>query len=295
MTYRILCVILYIEKVFIYNYTFLLIYVTDPERLKHFTLSVGDSPDKATECAEHVGSVGPGATVNVSCSAVGRYLTFRREGEGVDAAGLCEVVVIGRRRISCQDCPAGTSCNDVIGCDACARGKQQPDCVKVCQDDTYGVNCREECGHCKDNEPCDKENGVCTSGCEMWYAPDLCKSYIRNPFFKTTDKPGVEDITSSSILVSWPKANDVTPGLESHYYYVVWLGLREGIFNNVSSLQEAADQHTLRSRITGLSFNTNFSVQIEPFRQLDDRRQSGTKTQIVHFKTGCRGRCLLCG
>ena len=81
------------------NTHFKLTYVTDPERLKHFKLSVGDSPDKATECAEHVGSVGTGATVNVSCSAVGRYLKFRREGKAVDAAGLCEVVVIGRRRI----------------------------------------------------------------------------------------------------------------------------------------------------------------------------------------------------
>ena len=81
------------------NTHFKLIYVTDPEHLNHFKLSVGDSPDKATECAEHVGSVGPGATVNVSCSAVGRYLKFRQEGDNAYVAGLCEVVVIGRRRI----------------------------------------------------------------------------------------------------------------------------------------------------------------------------------------------------
>ena len=49
-----------------------------------------------------------------------------------------------------------------------------------------------------------------------------------NPYFKTTDKPRLEDITSSSVVVSWSKATDVTPGLESHYYYVVWLGLRGG-------------------------------------------------------------------
>ena len=65
-----------------------------------FTLSVGDSPDKTTECAEHDGSVGPEATVNVSCDAVGRYLTFRREDKNVDSTVLCEVVVIGSRRIS---------------------------------------------------------------------------------------------------------------------------------------------------------------------------------------------------
>ena len=114
-----------------------------------------------------------------------------------------------------------------------------------------------------------------------------------NPYFKTTDKPRLEDITSSSVVVSWSKATDVTPGLESHYYYVVWLGLRGGTFHNVSRQQDATGLNTLKSRLTGLSFNTNYSVKIEPFRQQDERRQSGTKTQVVHFKTVCKGRCLL--
>ena len=114
-----------------------------------------------------------------------------------------------------------------------------------------------------------------------------------NPYFKTTDKPRLEDITSSSVVVSWSKATDVTPGLESHYYYVVWLGLRGGTFDNVSRQQDVTGLNTLKSRLTGLSFNTNYSVKIEPFRQQDERRQSGTKTQVVHFKTVCKGRCLL--
>ena len=75
------------------------IYVTDAHRLNAFTLSVGDSPDKSAQCADHVGFVRPGATVNLSCSAVGRYLTFRREGDDAYVTGLCEVVVIGRRHI----------------------------------------------------------------------------------------------------------------------------------------------------------------------------------------------------
>ena len=76
-----------------------LVYATDAHRLNHFTLSVGDSPDKTTECAEYVGSVGSGESVNVSCSAVGRYLKFRREGDSADVVVLCEVVIIGRRHI----------------------------------------------------------------------------------------------------------------------------------------------------------------------------------------------------
>ena len=35
-----------------------------------------------------------------------------------------------RYSTACQHCPVGTSCSDVIGCDACPRGKQQADCIK---------------------------------------------------------------------------------------------------------------------------------------------------------------------
>ena len=52
--------------------------------------------------------------------------------------------------------------------------------------------------------------------------------YIRfiptaKPFFNTSQKLQVDDITSSSAVVSWPKANDIPSGLEEHYYYIAWL------------------------------------------------------------------------
>ncbi|KAK2183955.1 hypothetical protein NP493_291g03001 [Ridgeia piscesae] len=151
-----------------------------PERLDTFTLSVGDSPDRSThtECASHNGPVAAGATVNETCTAVGRYLSFRRDGVEAYVAGLCEVVVIGHEHISCQECPAISACNDITGCDICVPGKQQPDCVKECEIGTYGKNCEEDCGHCKENTQCDVKNGHCATGCETWYTPNTCKEYI---------------------------------------------------------------------------------------------------------------------
>ena len=78
------------------------VYITDPERLKTFILSVGNSSDRAryTGCASNYDRVAAGATVTKTCIAVARYLSFRRDG-GDDSyvTGLCEVVVIGHTHV----------------------------------------------------------------------------------------------------------------------------------------------------------------------------------------------------
>ena len=77
--------------------------LSDERRLSAFTLSVGNSSDvnDHTQCASHNGAVAAGATVNESCTATGRYLSFRRSGgEENQLTTLCEVVVIGHRYIS---------------------------------------------------------------------------------------------------------------------------------------------------------------------------------------------------
>ncbi|KAK2155909.1 hypothetical protein NP493_2025g00007 [Ridgeia piscesae] len=67
-----------------------------------FTLSVGNSSDvnDHTQCASHNGAVAAGATVNESCTATGRYLSIRINGEADNhLTTLCEVVVIGHKYI----------------------------------------------------------------------------------------------------------------------------------------------------------------------------------------------------
>ena len=76
--------------------------ISDERRFSAFTLSVGYSSDieDHSQCASHNGAVAAGATVNESCTATGRDMSFRRSGGGDNhLTTLCEVVVIGYRYI----------------------------------------------------------------------------------------------------------------------------------------------------------------------------------------------------
>lgn len=46
----------------------------------------------------------------------------------------------------------------------------------VCDKGWYGVQCREQCGHCRDSNQCLQTNGTCLTGCMTGYSGDLCKT-----------------------------------------------------------------------------------------------------------------------
>ena len=77
--------------------------VSVPYRLDVFSLSVANASGSNgyAECASHNGVVPSSSSVEVSCTAVARYLRFTRNGGSETRyAGLCEVVVIGHLYIS---------------------------------------------------------------------------------------------------------------------------------------------------------------------------------------------------
>ncbi|KAK2181248.1 hypothetical protein NP493_405g04038 [Ridgeia piscesae] len=186
---------------------------------------------------------------------------------------------------ACQRCPATSTCDDVIGCDACSPGKKQPDCVEDCEHGYYGVNCKEICGYCKDQSKCAITNGYCPNGCETWYTSDICTTYIASPEFASSIKPVVVDVTNSSITVTWPTAMNILPGLEAHYYYLLWLqadGARE---KNVTRVEQGAGEQRMEARITGLAFNKKYSLRVEPYREHNGEREGGASTATVEFTT----------
>ncbi|KAK2191690.1 hypothetical protein NP493_48g07132 [Ridgeia piscesae] len=262
------------------------------QRLDGFTLSVGNRPqsDQLVRCGTHTGRVAISASVTTSCKAVGRYLEFRRTitSSEPNFANFCEVVVIGHLYINCSLCPSSSGCNDVTGCDACGPGKQQPDCKKQCDDKTYGVNCETPCGHCRNSSPCDVVNGRCSNGCEDWYSlDDNCNTFIPIPDFETSAKTKVDVINSSAVVVSWSKATNIPSAVEDHYYYVVWLQVDEGTRVNVTQIQHDVHSNRFESYITGLVYNTHYSVWVEAFRQQDKNHEGGTHTDDAIFKTDC--------
>lgn len=48
-------------------------------------------------------------------------------------------------------------------------------CFIDCKNRTYGVNCLEKCGNCKNDEACNVETGACPNGCTAGYHGTLCK------------------------------------------------------------------------------------------------------------------------
>ncbi|KAI0223054.1 hypothetical protein LSAT2_025710 [Lamellibrachia satsuma] len=279
----------------IYNVSRVIIYNRDSgssghahEMLDTFKLSVGDSPDKTKhrQCASHNGRVAAGGIVEEQCKGIGRYLSFRRDGgDNSYSTGLCEVVVIGHRHVACQMCT--TACNDVIGCEVCDPGKKQPDCVNDCDPGTYGKNCEDDCGHCKDKTLCDVKDGNCTSGCEAWYTTNICKAYINTPSFESSDKPEVDNIHSSYVTVRWRTAKNISSGIETHYYYIVWLQTEGKTYIYTTKLSQISNTDRLETHISGLTFNTHYSVKVEPYRQQNERREAGTSTGVTRFKTSC--------
>ena len=43
-----------------------------------------------------------------------------------------------------------------------------------CNFGSYGLSCKNVCGHCLDEQTCDHTNGTCLNGCDPGYFGDLC-------------------------------------------------------------------------------------------------------------------------
>ena len=45
----------------------------------------------------------------------------------------------------------------------------------------------------------------------------------------------------------------------------------------------------MEAQIMGLTYNTNYSLRVEPYRELNGEREGGASTGVVAFKTRCIG------
>ena len=109
------------------------------------------------------------------------------------------------------------------------------------------------------------------------------------PRFDTSARPTVDVINSSAVVVSWSKATNVPSAVEDHYYYVVWLQVDGGTRVNVTQIQHDVHSNRFESYITGLVYNTHYSVWVEAFRQQDKNHEGGSHTDDAIFKTDCIG------
>lgn len=50
--------------------------------------------------------------------------------------------------------------------------------ITVCKDGFYNGSCMDKCGNCQEGEPCDKQTGKCTNGCQPHFQSPFCKGAI---------------------------------------------------------------------------------------------------------------------
>ncbi|XP_067683562.1 multiple epidermal growth factor-like domains protein 10 [Haliotis asinina] len=104
--------------------------------------------------------------------------------------GLCEGYWTG---LGCHDCRKGTylrggQCEPCLMCAdddcdikgkchrGCRAGYTGDMCNETCVNNTYGANCRFECGACHNNVACDVRTGNCAGGCELGFTGQLCQN-----------------------------------------------------------------------------------------------------------------------
>ena len=89
--------------------------------------------------------------------------------------------------------------------------------------------------------------------------------------------------------MDWPKASNISAGLEGHYYYYLWLQAEGERGKYVRRVEQGTGEQRMEARITGLTFNKKYSLRVKPYRELNGEREGGAATGAVTFKTRCIG------
>ena len=110
------------------------------------------------------------------------------------------------------------------------------------------------------------------------------------PRFQSSTKPELHDITDSAVTVMWPEPDNIPSGLEDHYMYRMWLQADGEAEQMMEPVKKKKDKGFIESRITGLRFNTNYSVGVKPYRQQNGDQGGGNFTGVTKLKTRCTGR-----
>lgn len=57
----------------------------------------------------------------------------------------------------------------------------------------------------------------------------------------------------------------------------------------MTRIEQGAGEQRVEAQITGLKFYMNYSLRVEPYRQLNGEREGGTSTGVVRFKSKSSG------
>uniref|UniRef100_A0A8W8P1I4 Multiple epidermal growth factor-like domains 10 n=1 Tax=Magallana gigas TaxID=29159 RepID=A0A8W8P1I4_MAGGI len=83
--------------------------------------------------------------------------------------------------LSCpQNCQEGHCHIEDGTCLRCTYGYKGPTCNEQCNGKSYGQECQQNCGNCKNNEQCHHVNGSCIKGCASGFYGTKCDLICSN-------------------------------------------------------------------------------------------------------------------
>ncbi|ELU00609.1 hypothetical protein CAPTEDRAFT_206572, partial [Capitella teleta] len=239
-----------------------------------FSIRVGNTSDVDghAECAHYDGEVIEGGDVTLDCSARGRYVSFRREGNynDINLVIICEFIVIGH-----------------------------PLTTKACQMGSFGVNCASECGQCKD-ESCSPVNGHCPYGCQLWSVGDLCNEELcENPYYvsiysnigSNPDMPSLNgltptlrEVTETSVAITWRQDPQIPEEYAQFYGYSVAYAEGNGDLLNDQRFDHDSSTQEQTVIVSHLNAHQEYSFRVKCFREMDDQLDYGTPSNIIRIR-----------
>ncbi|KAK2140769.1 hypothetical protein LSH36_1254g00001 [Paralvinella palmiformis] len=152
-----------------------------------------------------------------------------------------------------------------------------------CDDGFYGEMCQQECGKCAPLEPpvynpCHR-TGRCINGCKMWWAGDKCQQEIVMADYDSQSLTA-NVISSDRIELNLEQVN-VNPGLSDFYGYRVSYGSKS------LEVGHQENRSHISIKLTDLSHNSEYTVEIQPYRVMSGQRGFGNKFPKRTFRTKC--------
>ena len=98
----------------------------------------------------------------------------------------------------------------------------------------------------------------------------------------------VVGVTNSSAVVSWTTPSSIPRGLGEHYYYeILWQAEDES--GEKKERVNETDGVRKEVKITGLRYNTEYSVRVQPYRHHNGYIEGGNRSDVARFRTACNG------
>ncbi|ELU02537.1 hypothetical protein CAPTEDRAFT_222497 [Capitella teleta] len=243
--------------------------------MQRFSIRVGNTSDlnEHVECAYQENPVAPGGNATLDCHTAGRYVSFRKTtGDFIYYVAICEMVVIGHplpiggehehlpihivllEKLDLFD-------SKVSKLNHATSVKYSILLFEACGASSYGVNCSEECGRCK-NASCSVVDAT----------PSLHGS-----------SPSAHQLNESAIVITWTQDPQIPVKHAQYFGYTVAYAEGSADFRDGTCVAHDATNSQLNQTIHGLNVQSSkeYRFKVRVYREMSGEIEYGQASDII--------------